>query len=619
MMLKKQIYLCFLSLLITNHAAYAVGESGAKALQKAEKIDEEIVVTALRLDTTAQQSGTSISIIDEALIRTRGYNFVSDAIVSATGVTLNQNGPFGGQASVRIRGASSTQTLVLIDGVPANDTTSPGGGFDFGAVDTLDVQSIEILKGPQSTLWGSDAIGGVVNIVSKPVEDKLTGNVRASGGSFGSRRLGMSASAGGDAGELRVSYADVATDGISKADEDDGNTEKDGFDSQTLTIKGGLNLGEIARLDINFRNTEAATEFDGFGVATGVEDADQLSETSQSSAQAALSFNVFDDRLENTLTLGSTRIERENFTAGVSSFGVNGERNLLRYQGAVAIDDNQRLSFGYETEKSQTGNEESTINGTFALYRISPLEDLTVSLGVRRDDHDIFGAETVGRIAAAWQVAETTLIHSSWGQGFKAPTIFQTTFFCCGATVANTALQPEYSDAFDLGVRYGFADGAGTFGITYFKQDTDNQIDFSFAVGGYENIAVVNARGVELEFGMDFSDAWSLATNLSYIDSTDGDGNKLARLPQKTADLSLAWRPMDQVTTNVVVIYNDEESDGFGIVDSWTRVDLSANYQVQNNIELFARIENLLNENYQQIFGYGTPELSGYVGASYQF
>jgi vitamin B12 transporter len=612
MMLKKQIPLCLLSLLLTHHTAFA-----AETIEEA--VDEEIVVTALRLDTTAQQSGASISIIDEALIRERGYNFVSDAIVSATGVTLNQNGPFGGVASVRIRGASSMQTLVLIDGVPANDTTSPGGGFDFGAVDTLDVQSIEILKGPQSTLWGSDAIGGVVNIVSKPVADELAGNVSASGGSFGSRRLSVSASGGGDAGDIRVSYADVASDGISKAEEADGNTETDGFDSQTLAIKGGLNLGDVARLDVNFRNTEAATEFDGFGVATGVEDADQRSDTSQASAQAALSFNLLGDRLENTLTLGNTRIDRENFTASVSSFSAEGERTLLRYQGAVAIADNQRLSFGYETEKSESGSAENTIDGTFALYRINPIEDLTMSLGMRRDDHDIFGVETVGRVAVAWQVTETTLIHSSWGEGFKAPTLFQTTFFCCGAVAANTNLQPEYSDAFDLGVNVGFASGAGRVGITYFKQDTENLIDFSFAIGGYENIAVVNARGVELEFGMDFSDAWSLATNLSYINSEDGAGNQLTRLPKKTADMSLAWRPLAQVTTNVVVIYNDEETDSFGTVDSWTRVDLSASYQVQDNIELFARVENLLDEDYQQIFGYGTPELSGYVGARYQF
>ncbi|MFT6011595.1 MAG: vitamin B12 transporter [Candidatus Azotimanducaceae bacterium] len=616
MMLKKPSYLCLFPLLITHHAAFA---ADSRNQAQTSLIEEEIVVTALRLDTTAQQSGASISIIDEELIRQRGYNFVSDAIVSASGVTLNQNGPFGGQASVRIRGASSPQTLVLIDGVPANDTTSPGGGFNFGAVDTLDVQSIEILKGPQSTLWGSDAIGGVVNIVSKPVEDGFTGNVSASGGSFGSRRLSASASAGGEIGDIRISYADVDTDGVSKADEDDGNTEDDNFDSQTLTIKGGLNLGEVARLDINLRNTEALTEFDGFGAATGVVDADEVSDTSQTSAQAALSFNLLSDRLENTLTFGSTRIDRENFSDGTSSFSAEGERTLLRYQGAVDIAGNQRFSFGYESEKSESGTDESTINGTFALYRINPIEDVTVSLGVRRDDHDIFGAETVGRVAAAWQVAETTLIHSSWGQGFKAPTIFQTTFFCCGATAANTALLPESSDAFDIGVNYGFAAGAGTIGLTYFRQDTENQIDFSFAIGGYENISVVNARGVELELSMDISDAWSVATNLSYINSEDGAGDKLGRLPQKTADMSLAWRPVEKLMTNIVVIYNDEEIDSRGTVDSWTRVDLSASYQVQNNIELFARIENLLDEDYQQIFGYGTPELSGYVGASYQF
>ena len=609
-MLKKQILLCALSLFIVCQNSHA-------AEPKSEI--EEIIVTALRLNTTVQQSGSSVSIIDEELIRDRGYNFLADAIVSATGVTLNQNGSFGGQASVRIRGFSSDQTLVLVDGVPVNDTTSPGGGFNFGALDALDVQRVEVLKGPQSTLWGTDAIGGVVNIVSKSAAEDLSGNISVLGGSFGSQRLSGTISSANDLGDFRVSYADAKTDGISKADEDDGNDEEDGFDSQTVSVKGGLNLWKAARLDVFYRDTDASTEFDSFGVVTGTQDGNERSDTDHSSAQATLSFNLFSDRLENTLTYGHTEIERKNFTDDVSSFSADGERTLFRYQGSFSISETQLLSVGYETEESESGNDDTTIDGAFALYRFEPLENVTLSLGVRRDDHDTYGSETVGRIAAAWQVSESLLLHSSWGEGFKAPTLFQTTFFCCGATSANTGLKAEYSDAYDVGMSYEFADGDALLSATYFDQNTQDLINFSFAVGGYENIAEVDSSGVELEFSYAFSDAWGITTNLTYLDSEDGSGNEQVRLPEITADLSLSWKPSKALRSSLVVIYNDEEGDSRGTVDSWIRADLSASYQLPKNIELFARIENLFDEDYQQIFGYGTPERSGYIGARYQF
>ena len=609
-MLKKQILLCALSLFIVCQNSHA-------AEPKSEI--EEIIVTALRLNTTVQQSGSSVSIIDEELIRDRGYNFLADAIVSATGVTLNQNGSFGGQASVRIRGFSSDQTLVLVDGVPVNDTTSPGGGFNFGALDALDVQRVEVLKGPQSTLWGTDAIGGVVNIVSKPAAEDLSGNISVLGGSFGSQRLSGTISSANDLGDFRVSYADAKTDGISKADEDDGNDEEDGFDSQTVSVKGGLNLWKAARLDVFYRDTDASTEFDSFGVVTGTEDGNERSDTVHSSAQATLSFNLFSDRLENTLTYGHTEIERKNFTNDASSFSADGERTLFRYQGSFSISETQLLSVGYETEESESGNDDTTIDGAFALYRFEPLENVTLSFGVRRDDHDTYGSETVGRFAAAWQVSESLLLHSSWGEGFKAPTLFQTTFFCCGATSANTGLKAEYSDAYDVGMSYEFADGDALLSATYFDQNTQDLINFSFAVGGYENIAEVDSSGVELEFSYGFSDAWGITANLTYLDSEDGSGNEQVRLPEITADLSLSWKPSEALQSSLVVIYNDEEGDSRGTVDSWTRADLSASYQLPKNIELFARIENLFDEDYQQIFGYGTPERSGYIGARYQF
>lgn len=580
---------------------------------------DEVVVQALRLPSTLAETGSSVWVVDEELIRTRGYLQMTDALTSVPGLTINQNGAFGGQAAARIRGASSDQTLVLLDGILINDVTSPGGGFNFGAIDVSDVQRVEVLKGPQSTLWGSDAIGGVINIVSKTPTEQLTGNVGVTTGSFGTQQYRATASGGNGTADFRISYNDLSTDGISKADKEDGNSEKDPFDSQTLSLKGGVNLPMNARLQVNHRTTEASTAFDSFGPATGVQDGDEVSETELSNTLLTLTIPAFDGRLKNTLKYGETSIERDNFSNGSSSFSAEGDRTVLQYQGNFTISDAHQISVGYEDEETDNGTTKFSNTGIYALYQVNPLDTLTVSMGIRQDDNNQYGSEIVSRVSAVWSANENIDLRASWGEGFKVPTLFQTTFFCCGATGPNADLEAEKSDAFDIGVDWRFLDNNGTVSLTVFSQDTENQIDFSFAVGGYKNIAQVDTQGVELAVQYQFTESLYSAASFAYIDSEDGNGNELTRLPKLTGDLTLNWQPMPQLNTTLVVVYNDDEQDSRGVVSSWTRIDLSAVYQFNDHVDVIARIENLGDKDYQQIFGYGTPQRSGYVGVTYSF
>ena len=585
----------------------------------AEKVIDEVIVRAFRLPSTVQQTGSSIWIVSEEEIRRRQYIQITDALLMVPGVTINQNGAFGGQASARIRGASSDHTLVLVDGIVVNDMTSPGGSFNFGAMDVSDVQRIEVLKGPQSTLWGTDAIGGVINIVSKDPGEELSVNLNIRAGSFGTQQYLGAVSAGNEFGDFRISYADLRSDGISKADENDGNTEEDAFDSQTLSAKAGINLPGDVRLQFNYRSTAANTEFDSFGLITGVVDGDEGSETNQAVAQIALTFAAFEDRLQNTIRYSKTDIERDNFSNGLLSFSAEGERKVIQYQGNLEITGSQQLTFGYENEDAKNESADSSNQGLYALYQVNPTNDITLSVGLRQDDHDKFGKETVGRLSAAWQVKDDVNLRASWGEGFKAPTIFQTTFFCCGASGPNADLAAETSEAFDIGVDWQLPGGESTISVTYFEQDTENLITFSFAVGGYENIAEVESKGIELGFDYRFTEALSMSTNLAYIDSVDGTGRPLIRLPEVTADVALNWQPTSKFQSTLVVIYNDEEQDPYGTVDAWTRVDASLSYRLNRQFEFFGRIENLADKDYQQVYGYGTPGRSAYVGIDYQF
>ena len=583
---------------------------------------DTIIVEGSRLNQTETEIGSSVTIITAEEIDALGFDFALDAVASAPGVTINSNGAFGGSASVRIRGASSEQTLVLVDGVVVNDPTSPGGGFNFARLDTENIERIEVLKGPQSTLWGTDAIGGVVSIITKRPDAGLGGSAFGEFGSFNTFRGGASLENATDQGDFRVAIVGTSSDGVSKADEDNGNTEDDPYEALTLSAKGGFNLGGGARLSADVLWTDASSEFDSFsfGEQGNVGDGDEVSETEELSANLSFVGSLFEGRLENLVLLGYSDITRENFTDGAQSFFSEGDRTVFRYQGPLAIDERNTLAFGAEREDSTANDDDTSITGLFALYEFKPTDALTLTGGLRNDDHERFGSETTARVAVAYNPTETLTLRSSWGQGFKAPTIFQTTFFCCGATEPNADLEAETSEAFDVGLDWRSPDGRAEAGITLFSQDTENQIDFDFGIGGYLNIAKVESQGLELFGALQINPWLRVSADYAYIDAQDGDGNALARLPDHSADLTFSIDPSGPFSGAVLVRYNGDEPNTNGTtLDGWTRVDLSGSYDLNERVELFGRVENLFDEQYQQILGYGTPDLSGYFGVRVRY
>lgn len=586
----------------------------SSALAQEEQTDETtldtVIVEGSRLGQAETEVGSSVTIITAEDIDALGFDFAVDAIAAAPGVTVNSNGAFGGQASVRIRGAATGQTLVLIDGIPVNDPTSSGGSFNFARVDTENIERIEILKGPQSTLWGTDAIGGVVSITTKRPEKELGGSAFAEYGSFNTFRGGASVGNSNDTGDFRLAIVGTSSDGISKADENDGNTEDDAYEALTLSAKGGFNLGGDARLSANVLWTDAETEFDGFG-ATGFGDADNVSETEELSANVSLTGSLFDERLENLLLVGYADIDRQNFNNGAPGFGATGDRVLYRYQGTLGINDANKLAFGVEREETMSGDEDTSIDGLFALYEWQAAEALTLTGGLRVDDHSTFGTETTGRVAAAYNPNPQLTLRASWGQGFKAPTLFQLSGG--GFAEPNPNLQPETSEAIDAGIDWRSRDGRFEAGFTVFDTDIENLI--SYAVTGYFNEAEVKTQGIELVGRVVLTEWLSVDANYAYIDAEDTDGNPQRRIPEHSGDVRFNVDPDGPFSGNILIRYNGEEpNNATSTVDSWTRVDVTGSYDLNETVELFGRVENLFDEEYQQILGYGTPDLSGYVG-----
>ena len=578
---------------------------------------ENITIRSTRIPAGAKDIGSSLYIISEDQIKARGFKDAIDAISSAPGVTSKQNGSFGGVGTIRIRGASSSQTLVLVDGVPVNDSSSPAGGYNFEYLNTSNIQSIEVLKGSQSTLWGSDAIGGVINIYTKQPESTSFG-ASAEIGSFGLKRGSADINFAGSNSRFRVSTSKTSVDGISKADESDGNSEDDGFESESYSMSGSIDLDSLI-LKGSLSYMESQVEYDSYGFATGVQDGDERSNTDEFIGSISAFFDLFDDKLQNSIFISQSDINRDYYSNGSFSFGAEGKRELIRYQGNIEVNEFNKIAFGLESEESKVDVDESTIDGSFLLYEFRPNSKITISTGIRNDDHEGFGSKTTRRISGTFKPSDNLIIRSSWGEGFKVPTIFQSTYFCCGATSANSSIRPETSTSYDFGFELFFNEMNSNFSITYFDQDINDQINFSFGVGGYENIDKVNSEGFEIALDYQISKLMSLYLNYSYIDSVDGNGSSLFYVAKDSGEAGLIYEPNNSFSGSIIARYNGSESSSYGKIDSWIRFDVNGSYKLSGTNELYFRIENLLDEEYQQIFGYGTPERSGIIGLRSKF
>ena len=578
---------------------------------------ENITIRSTRIPAGAKDIGSSLYIISEDQIKARGFKDAIDAISSAPGVTSKQNGSFGGVGTIRIRGASSSQTLVLVDGVPVNDSSSPAGGYNFEYLNTSNIQSIEVLKGSQSTLWGSDAIGGVINIYTKQPESTSFG-ASAEIGSFGLKRGSADINFAGSNSRFRVSTSKTSVDGISKADESDGNSEDDGFESESYSMSVSIDLDSLI-LKGSLSYMESQVEYDSYGFATGVQDGDERSNTDEFIGSISAFFDLFDDKLQNSIFISQSDINRDYYSNGSFSFGAEGKRELIRYQGNIEVNEFNKIAFGLESEESKVDVDESTIDGSFLLYEFRPNSKIIISTGIRNDDHEGFGSKTTRRISGTFKPSDNLIIRSSWGEGFKVPTIFQSTYFCCGATSANSSIRPETSTSYDFGFELFFNEMNSNFSITYFDQDINDQINFSFGVGGYENIDKVNSEGFEIALDYQISKLMSLYLNYSYIDSVDGNGSSLFYVAKDSGEAGLIYEPNNSFSGSIIARYNGSESSSYGKIDSWIRFDVNGSYKLSGTNELYFRIENLLDEEYQQIFGYGTPERSGFIGLRSKF
>lgn len=600
---------------LLSTAAFAVVFALPAAAQEAVEL-EDVVVTATRVPAIVAET-PGARVIGEDVIEQRGAVFAADILADVPGLSVVRSGAFSGPAHVRIRGAHPGKTLVLVDGAVANDAADIDGAFDFTGFDLGDVERIEVLSGPQSSLWGSSAIGGVISFTTRELDGI---RAEAEAGSFDTLRGRL---AGGIANERYAVGAFIShfdTNGISAADEADGNPEADGARITTIGANGRYSFSPGVTLEGRVRYNQTDADIDGFPAPTyALADTDDSISREQWSGFARLTVQALG--LEHQFSVSASDLTRETFSDFPSVF--EADRQVYRWQASGdSAEGRVTYAFGAEHEDS-TGalssgiTEELSMTSVFATARFDLSDRFSLTGGLRHDDTDDFGDATTGRLSAAYELGGGFILSGAWGTGFKAPTVSQAVCDFCWSAAPYPQLRPERADGYEAALGWRSDDGRLEGRVTVYRLDIQDQIIWFNAPGGdmyYANVDQTRTDGVELEGRAALPAGFDLNVAYAWTDAVDAsDGSRLLRTPEHSGSVTLGWTG-ERLSGALTLRGESDQQDSGGVRDSFVTANLNAAWAVNDSISLTARVENLADKHYQQVLGYGEPGRSGYVG-----
>jgi len=611
----------------------------------------EIVVTATKTETPYYELGSSVTVINSDDISKKQLTTVVDVLREAPGLSIMQQGGPGKVASVFMRGANSNHTLVICDGVVLNDASSPSNAFDFSRLNTNDIDKIEIVRGPQSTLYGSDAIAGVINIITKHGSGFPQYYISSEGGSNNYYRGNLSLLGSSNKFNYSFQYNRNTTGGISAADSRYGNNEKDAYANTSFTSNIGYDFSPDAKLSLIYKYSKANSGLDQDGkygddpnynynaedqIFAGKFDLSMLNGIWQTQFNAS-----FSKSFNHSLDLPDA-VRPNTYADSYYKY----ERVKYAWQNNLRLIQDNTLILGIETQ-SDTVNSSYFSTSDYGPYNsIFPVKSIRttsvymqdqVSLsnsffataGIRYDKNQMFGGVTTFRIAPAYLVSSTnTKIKMSYGTGFKAPSLF----YLFDPMFGNQNLQPEKSKGWDAGIEQYIDNGNIVFGATYFNLKFEDMFGYD---SNYREINIAKASSYGLELTASLLNYRNFSINTSYTytktndDYNDGSGDynqPLLRRPENQFSFNLNYRFNYKLNTNFQLNYvgsrwdkdfTDEYNPVRVKLSDYMLINIAASYKLFSYVELTARIENLLDKHYEEILYYGTLGRAFYAGVNF--
>lgn len=621
--------------------------SGFSAAHQVDGDMENILVSASLLPITSKRSANAITIIGSDQIKNRAVVSVSDLLRDVAGLAVSRSGVQGSQTQIRVRGGEANHLLVLIDGVEVNNP-SQNDEFNWGNLVASDIERIEVIRGPQSSMLGSDAMAGVVNIITRSADQPLSTNIFSEIGSFNTQNNGISIGLKDGAFDMRLGISDLQTDGdnISRS-----GSEKDGYENTNLNLKSGWRVSNQLNLTLAARQSDGINEFDAdINFDSLIDDQDDLSKFLSSTKRLKADYSSLDGHWQHQLSIARSTNENAEFNGNIPGTATYSNKDQQRLVSSLLWGElNHRLSFLVEREEEKF-QQRGVINdyGIFGIYdpnqkrsrdtdsmaleyRADISDKLTVAASTRYDDNSEFNTGNTSRIEAIYQINDSLRMRSAYGTAIKNPT-FTERFGFYTNFIGNPSLEPEQSSNWELGIDQQFLGGHSSISFTLFNSELENEIDGNFVDPVTFRYTSVNRAGLSKRQGMElitlnqFNDAVSLNFSYTYTDAVESDGNDRyvdeVRRPRHTGSLNLSWQVKDTLHINTNAQHNGSQIDvvypeNVKLAD-YTLINLSANYKATQNLDIYIRFDNLFDESYEEVFSYQTLGFSANVGIRYK-
>jgi len=604
--------------------------------------DREIVVIATGVEQDIADTGAAISILTEADIRDQQSITLSAILQELPGVNVTQSGGLGAQSSVRIRGAENDQTLVLINGIRVNDPSTPDGSFDFGNLLAGNIERVEVLRGASGVTWGSQAVGGVVNITTRRPTEELTLFAQ---GEYGAREtVRLVSNASGKFGPVGLSIGGgyARTDGISAFS---GGTEADGYRQYSASGQLQVDVTDTIRFEASGYFADSRVDNDSVFPPFSSDD-NQFSLAQELYGNASIHAALFDGRFQNRFAFSISDINRDIINPSFTSLP-RGRTERFEYRGDFAVTEQLRLVFGAEKEDSRyenSGVNDSTgIDSFFFQTVFKPTDRLTLTGGIRHDKHQDFGGNTSLAGNLAYRISEDgPTIRASYAEGFRAPSLIDLDDRPFGYGTPD--LLPETAKSYEIGIDQSLIANAVSMSVTLFQRDTLNQIAFaacpvapdpapavctsgSRPFGTTLNIESNRTRGVEAVLSITPVERLRIDANYTWLDTENRStgsnfGNELARRPASSLYLDATYQTsfglrlgadLQMVGDSYDDLANNRRLDGYALAG------VRASAPMTDGIEVFGRIDNLFDVNYETATDFGSPGRSAYIGARARF
>ncbi len=589
---------------------------------------DEVVVTATRTEVQRSQIPASVTVITSKEIEESHAVTVSDILQDVSGLDVVQQGGAGKITSVFIRGAKSEHTLVLIDGIRVNSPTS--GGFDFADLTVDNIERIEIIRSPLSTLYGSDAIGGVIQIFTKKAK-KSSASAGFEAGSYGTKKENVSMEVKHDKYDMSLAASHLNTDGFSASK---AGPEKDGYQNTSISTRLGRTAG-TGRIDLTGHFTVGKTDLDACKLDSTFTPYDCDNPAYKQDRRLALAGLRYQSQpvsgWEQVLSASITKehlVNSDPDPNGINSTIDTGIRTV-DWQNNFKTNDFNRLTVGYEWQ-NKDGDYKGNFNKSFsnnAVYLQDQLglgSPVQLLAGIRWDNSAIFESALTYRLGITWLQMESLKWHAQYGTGFKGPTLND--LFWPGA--GNINLKPEKSSSLEVGIEKGISDSF-SLSLNYYQNDFKDLIQWApidssdpFSLWNPQNVGHAISSGVEAEMRWAPVTFLQFTGNYIYDDTEDKtNGGYLMRRPLNKFQAEMK---IGSANRNIAIHFINEgrrfDSPGNqNPLSTYNKVDITGAYSMTGNIEVFGRVENLFDKKYEEARGYNTAGSSAYGGVKVSF